>query len=147
MDIDRALTGFVRDRQIPIFGIAGAGGFEHALPGWRPRDLMPRCESVVIFGRPFVPDPPYVVDERHVAADAWWEANEAVYRQVAEWRGELVDLFDQHGLAAANVGGYGPTLEPTFSYRLAQHEAGIGVYGRFGVCLHPDFEIQVLHIN
>jgi epoxyqueuosine reductase QueG len=50
-----------------------------------------------------------------------------------------VSLFDQYGLAAANVGGYGPRLEATFSYRLAQYEAGIGVYGRFGVCLSPEF--------
>jgi ferredoxin len=139
MDIDGALTRLVQKRQIPIFGIANADGFEYALPGWRPKELMPRCKSVVLFGRPFEGYPPYIVNKRHIAADSWWEANEVVFREVSRWRGEIIDLFDEFGLATANFGGYGPTSEPTFSYRLAQHEAGIGVYGRFGVCLNPDF--------
>jgi epoxyqueuosine reductase QueG len=139
VDIERALTEFVEGRQIPIFGVASANGFEYALPGWKPRELMPRCNSVVVFGRPFAEHPPYVVNEKHIAADSWWEANELVSRQVALWRGEIVSLFDEFGLASANFGGYGLTSEPTFSYRLAQFEAGIGVYGRFGVCLNPDF--------
>ncbi len=139
MDIDSALARLVRKRQIPIFGIANADGFEYALPGWKPKELMPRCKSVIIFGRPFVEHTPYVVEEKHIANDSWWEANEAVFLEVARWRGEIINLFDEFGLATANFGGYGPTSEPTFSYRLAQYVAGIGVYGRFGVCLNPDF--------
>lgn len=137
--MDRVLAGFVRSRQIPIFGIARADAFEYALPGWHPRELMPRCKSVLVLGHPFVEHPLQVDEKTHVADDAWWEVNEAVARRVARWRGELVDLFDEFGLGSANFGGYGPTSEPTFSYRLAQFEAGVGVYGRFGVCLNPDF--------
>ncbi|NIS81254.1 MAG: hypothetical protein GTO14_13855 [Anaerolineales bacterium] len=137
--MENMLARFVQERQIPIFGVANADGFKHALPGWYPKELMPRCESVIIFGRPFAARYPYVVEEKHIANDAWWEVNEAVTLEVAKWRGELINLFDECGLATANFGGYGPTSEPTFSYRLAQYEAGIGVYGRFGVCLNPDF--------
>ena len=139
MDIDSALARFVQERQIPIFGIASADGFEYALPGQSPKELMPRCRSVVIFGRPFAEHHPYVVDKKHIANDSWWEVNETVFREVAKWRGEIINLFDEFGLATANFGGYGPTSEPTFSYRLAQYEAGICVFGRFGVCLNPDF--------
>ena len=128
MDIDSALARFVQERQIPIFGIASADGFEYALPGQSPKELMPRCRSVIC-----------VEPKKHIANDSWWEVNETVFREVAKWRGEIINLFDEFGLATANFGGYGPTSEPTFSYRLAQYEAGIGVYGRFGVCLNPDF--------
>jgi epoxyqueuosine reductase QueG len=139
VNIDDILASFVQERKIPIYGIANADGFEYALPGWKPKELMPRCRSVIIFGRPFVEHTPYVVEKKHIANDSWWEANEAVFREVAKWRGEIINLFDEFGLATANFGGYGPTSEPTFSFRLAQYEAAIGVYGRFGVCLNPDF--------
>lgn len=139
VDLDSVLEEFVQERGILIFGVASADGFEHALPGWHPKELMPRCKSVVIFGRPFVEYPLHVDEETHIADQSWWAANEPVHRGVAAWRGELVNLFDKFGLGAANFGGFWITSEPTFSYRLAQYEAGLGVFGRFGVCLNPDF--------
>ena len=139
VDMDSVLEQFVRERRIPIFGIASADGFEHALPGWHPQQLMPRCKSVVVFGRPFVQYPLHVDEETHIADQYWWTVNDSIYRGVKGWRGELINLFDKFGLGAANFGGFGDTTEPTFSYRLAQYEAGLGVFGRFGVCLNPDF--------
>jgi epoxyqueuosine reductase QueG len=139
VDVDRVWTAFVRQRQIPIFGVASADGFAQALPGWHPRQLMPRCQSVLVLGRPFVAHPLQVDEKTHLANSSWWEANEPVYRGVARWRSELIDLFDGFGLGAANFGGFRLTSEPTFSYRLAQYEAGLAVFGRFGVCLNPDF--------
>jgi hypothetical protein len=69
VDLNSTVQEYVHQRPIPIFGIARAGGFEHALPGWHPRQLMPRCNSVVVFGRPFVPHP-YQVDEKtHLGFD------------------------------------------------------------------------------
>jgi epoxyqueuosine reductase len=139
VDLDRALAAFVRQRQIPILGVAPAEGFERALPGWRPQQLMPRCRSVVVLGCPFVAHPLQVDKETHLANSSWWAANEPVYRGVARWRSELMELFDGFGLGGASFGGFWLTSEPTFSYRLAQYEAGVGVFGRFGVCLNPDF--------
>jgi epoxyqueuosine reductase QueG len=139
MDPDLVLAKFVKEKRIPIFGIANADGFEHAGAGWHPQELMPRCQSVLIFGHPFVGRPPQVGGKTHLAHDSWWKVNASVSRQVATWRGELINLFDEFGLGIANFGGYRLTAEPTFSFRLAQYEAGIGVYGRFGVCLRPDF--------
>jgi epoxyqueuosine reductase QueG len=139
VSIDSILSEFVEERQISIFGITSADGYEHALPGWSPKEMMPRCKSVIIFGRPFVGEQPYVVEEKHLVNESWWEANDVVSHEIAQWRGELINLLDEFGIGTANFGGYGTTTEPTFSYRLAQYEAGIGVYGRFGVCLNPDF--------
>ena len=139
MDVNSILEEFAEKRQIPIFGVASASGFEQALPGWHPKDLMPRCDSVLVFGRPFVAHSLTVDEATHIANEAWWTANEPVYREIAKWRGEIMNLLDAFGLGVANFGGFGVTAEPTFSYRLAQYEAGLGVYGRFGVCLHPEF--------
>lgn len=139
VDMDSILKEFVQERQIPIFGIASAGGFEHALPGWYPKQLMPRCKSVVVFRRPFLEYHLHVDKETYIADQFWWAANEPVYRGVAGWRGELVNLFDEFGLGVANFGGFWITSEPTFSYRLAQYKVGLGVFGRFGVCLNPNF--------
>jgi hypothetical protein len=37
MDMNSVLQEFVQERGIPIFGIASADGFEHALPGRHPK--------------------------------------------------------------------------------------------------------------
>jgi len=139
MDLGGDLEEFVEERRIPIFGIASAGHFERALPGWHPRDLMPRCKSLLVFGRPFAPHPLQVDERTHIANESWWHANKVPFRELAKWRGELIRLLDEYGLGAANFGGYVPTSEPTFSYRLAQVEAGVGVFGRSGFCLNPEF--------
>jgi len=100
---------------------------------------MPRCKSAVVFGRPFVEHPLSVDERTHIADQSWWDVNEPVYRAVWALRGELLTLSDEFGLGAANFGGFWVSAQPTFSYRLAQYEAGVGVFGRFGVCLNPDF--------
>jgi hypothetical protein len=52
IDLDGAIAEFVQSRTIPIFGIADARGFADALPGWHPKELMPKCESVIVFRKP-----------------------------------------------------------------------------------------------
>lgn len=116
MDIEGIPAEHVPERKIPIFGIASADGFDQAWPGRHPRELMPRCRSVVVFGRPFIRHPLLVDEESHIANESWWKVNDSVVRETAKWRGEIIDLFDACGLGTANFGGYGPTSEPTFSY-------------------------------
>jgi len=48
MDRHGAMAQFLQSRNIPIFGIANAGGFADALPGWHPKELMPKCESAIV---------------------------------------------------------------------------------------------------
>ena len=133
------LQAFIQEREIPIFGVASADGFEQALPGWHPKELMPRCKSVIVFGRPFVEAPWHVDEKTHVIDHDWYAANEPAFGALPEWRGGLVNLFDQYGVGVASFGGFWISSEPTMSYRLAQYEAGVGVFGRFGVCISPDF--------
>lgn len=54
VNINSILQEFVQENAIPIFGVASADGFKHTLPGWHSKQLMPKCNSVVVFGRPFV---------------------------------------------------------------------------------------------
>lgn len=139
MDMNNVIKEFVVKEKIPIFGIANADGFKHALPEWHPKKLMPRSRSVLIFGLPFVKYELSVNEKTYISNDSWWIANEPVYRSIAMWRGGFVNLLNDFGFSAANFGGFGLSSEPTFSYRLAQYEAGIGIYGRFGVCINPEY--------
>lgn len=139
MSLDDAMAEFVENRTIPIFGIANVQGFANALPGWHPKELMPKCDSVVVFGHPFFEHPLHIEERTYIANRSWWDANRIVYRQVAAWKMELFGLFDSFGLGVTGFGGFRLTTSPTFSYHLAQVEAGVGVYGRTGICINPDF--------
>ena len=82
VDMDGVLQEFVGETGSPIFGIASADGFEYALPGWHPKQLMPRCKSVVVFGRPFVEHPWNVDEKTHIIDQSWFAVNKPVYRTV-----------------------------------------------------------------
>ena len=137
-DLDDVLAEFIESRPIPIYGVADPQGFAHALPGWHPRELMSKCESVIVIGHPFFEYPLYIKDRTHIADDSWWDANRIVYNQVKSWRRELLTLLDELGWGVASFGTFRPVIRPTLSYRLAQVEAGVGVYGRSGFCINPD---------
>ncbi len=139
MDLDGTMAEFVQSRDIPIFGIANTQGFAHALPGWHPKELMPKCESVIVFGHPLFQHPLHMEERTYIANQSWWDAQRIVSRQIAAWKGELFGLFDGFGLGVASFGRFRLTTVPTFSYRLAQVEAGVGVYGRAGACVNPDY--------
>ncbi len=139
MDLDDAIADFVEERLIPIFGIADAGGFDSALPGWHPKELMPKCESVIVFGHPMFQHPLTMEKRTYIANRSWWLAQKIVDRQLAIWKGELFALLDKTGFGVASFGKFRLTISPTFSYRLAQVEAGVAVWGRAGICINPDY--------
>lgn len=139
MTVDRSLADFLTKQAIPIFAITSADDFEHALPGWQPKDLMPRARSMILFGLPFIEYPRSLNEKTHIADEGWWAENLPVFEQIAEWREGIISILDNYGFGAANFGGFWLTTEPTFSYRLAMQRAGIGVYGRFGVCINPEY--------
>ncbi len=139
MDMDGAVAEFVRSRKIPIFGVADAQGFAGALPGWHPKELMPKCESVIVLGHPLLQHLLHMEEGTYFANRSWWDAQRTVSGKIAIWKGELFGLLDSWGLGVASFGVFRRTTLPTFSYRLAQVEAGVGVYGRAGACIHPDY--------
>lgn len=139
MNVQNEIDQYIDKVNIPIFAITTAKDFEHALPGWQPMDLMPDAKSMLIFGRSFIEYPRSVDEKTHIADETWWTENIEVFNQIADWRGEIITILDNFGFGAANFGGFWLTTEPTFSYRLVMDRAGIGVYGRFGVCIHPEY--------
>ena len=139
MIVQSEINRYVNQAGIPIFAVTRADDFEHALPGWQPRDLMPRARSMIVFGRPFIEHPRSVDEKTHIADESWWVENVEVFEQIGEWRSTIVNILDNFGIGAANYGGFWLTTEPTFSYRLVMERAGIGVYGRFGVCIYPEY--------
>lgn len=139
MEFQAALRNLIDQERVPLFGVANTNGFQHAQSELHPRQLVPRSKSVLVFGVPFV-GPKLMVDERtNLSNDSYWTANEPIQNKIFQLRAQIVNLLDSYGYAACNFGGFGPIFEPTFSYRLAQYEAGIGVYGRFGVCINRHF--------
>jgi epoxyqueuosine reductase QueG len=139
MDLNGAVAEFVQRRRIPIFGIANTQGFADALPGWHPKELMPKCESVIVLGHPLFQHPLHMEERTYIVNRSWYDVQRLVSRQIATWKGELFGLLDGCGLGVASFGVFRPATSPTFSYRLAQVEAGVGVYGRAGACIHPDY--------
>ena len=139
MELAAALQSLIAEQGLPLYGVADTDGFAHAQPDWHPRRLLPRARRALVFGLPFV-GPRLTVDEKTgLSNDDYWQANAPVLARVAHLRCLLLNLLDSFGYAALNIGGFNAGFQPTFSYRLAQHEAGVGVYGRFGVCLNPTF--------
>ena len=139
MNVQTEVSQYVDKANIPIFAITNADDFEHALPDWQPKDLMPGGKSMIIFGLPFIEHPRSVDEKTHIADESWWIENVDVFEQIANWRADLLNILDNFGFGAANYGGFWLTTEPTFSYRLVIARAGLGVYGRFGICIHPEY--------
>jgi epoxyqueuosine reductase QueG len=139
MNIQDEVERFVAEANIPIYAVTGIEDFEHALPGWQPKDLMPGVRSMILFGRPFIEYPRSVNEKTHIADERWWTENSQIFDQIADWRGGIITILDNFGFGAANYGGFWLTTEPTLSYRLAMNRAGLGVFGRFGVCIHPEY--------
>jgi NAD-dependent dihydropyrimidine dehydrogenase PreA subunit len=137
MNVENYLTEYITDQKVPIFAFTGTDDFEQALPGYQPRELMPLARSLLIFGAPFIEHPRTVDEKTHLTNESWWLENLPVFDQISRWRGEIVNILDNFGYGVANFGGFWLTTEPTFSYRLAMARAGLGVYGRFGICIHP----------
>ena len=92
MDLDGAWAEFVEARDIPIFGVASAQGFADALPGWHPKELMPKCESVIVLGHPLLQHPLHVEERTYIANRSWWDAQRTVSGQIAVWKSDLFGL-------------------------------------------------------
>jgi ferredoxin len=128
-------------------------GFEHAPGGRHPLDLMPDCRSVVAFvvPRSEIPDSFYVGLRRSspYPPDYWTWSLPTENNEI--WLGHrLAFLFTAYVILKAasylSEKGY-RTVEqcdkqrpeqPMLPEKLCAYEAGLGVYGRSGLILHPE---------
>jgi epoxyqueuosine reductase QueG len=128
-------------------------GFEYAPEGRHPLELMPDCKSVVAFVVPCanIPDSFFVGIRRSVpqAPDYW---TQALHTEDNEFYlgHRLAFLFTAYVIlkAASYLSEWGfRTVEqcdkqrpgqPMLPEKLCAYEAGLGVYGRSGLILHPE---------
>lgn len=117
-------------------------GFEQALPGKHPLDLWPSCGSVVVFAVARSPE----ANNTYAGPYAPWQGNRASGPVPQHIQSEeqamvrLAGLFSAfvrlEGIAFLQTNGHGVSfLQP--QHKLSAFEAGIGVYGRSGLIIHP----------
>ena len=126
-------------------------GFEHSIPERHPLAIFPKCRSVVVF---IVPKPAWVNN----TSLGVYTKNEnpplphsvpgvlrlvdSTHHQIASLRDYIFDrvwyggayFINRHGYHVAD--SYNRELRP--QEKLCAYEAGLGVYGRSGMILHPE---------
>ncbi len=116
-------------------------GFEKATPGCRPSDVLESCNSVVVFGI-YVGLDYYrsielgkkIVGENRVTY---------IFRDWLQYK--VADLIRDKGYHAAIPSGYSDRekMISRMSIKLAAYEAGLGVYGRSGIIITPEYGPRV----
>ena len=149
-------------KQVLVWGLRQAGaydarvadprqGFEHALPGRHPLELWPACRSVIVYGvamstramhtyvGPLSPsDDPDTMRFAHSERFGLVRLGYLFLSGIAMWGGALLE---QHGYCmSATFSGAPGMLRPRnpVQCKLCAYEAGLGVYGRSGLILHPE---------
>ncbi|MFQ5711040.1 MAG: hypothetical protein ACE5GD_04575 [Candidatus Geothermarchaeales archaeon] len=114
-------------------------GFEKAIRGCHPRDILRDCKSVIAF---------YC----HIGMYYYhYLLYEGLTRRIGyihrDWAGyKLVEFLRRRGYQATYPEGYIDEKRriPIFSYKLAAYEAGLGVYGRSSIIVTPELGTKVL---
>ena len=142
-DLKHTLVNLLMEAGAYQVGVADPRvGFEHALEGCHPLELWDQCESIVVFAVARSPK----ANNTYAGPYAPWKGPRALGPLPKNIQSDdyatrrLVHLFIApiwlSGAAFLQENGY------RFSFRqprlkLAAFEAGIGVYGRSGVLIHP----------
>ena len=120
-------------------------GFQHALPGKHPLEVWPECRSVVVFAVACSPQ----TNNTYLGPYAPWEGNRRVGPVPEDMRSDdhamdrLIRIFfasmTLKGMEFLHTNGCNvfPCPQIKLQLKLSAYEAGIGVYGRSGVILHP----------
>ncbi|MCP4542845.1 MAG: epoxyqueuosine reductase [Chloroflexi bacterium] len=118
-------------------------GFEHALEGRHPLDVWEMCKSVIVFA---IARPPQN-NNTYIGVYAPWSEKQRYLGPVPQDLQSIdyamqrlsrlfVSSVTLEGVDLLQTDGYN-TLWNTPQAKLAAFEAGIGVYGRSGLIIHP----------
>jgi len=130
-----------------------AGGFEHSTPARHPLALMPQCRSVIVFAVPRPPEVHFwnIASRRSIPKEPgrleatlppnvdaeFYYAYPVVFLLLNHVSIYAMSLLMSGGYQAFDGQTNGAWLTQQVHAKLCAHEAGLGVYGRSGLILHP----------
>lgn len=140
-DLKDDLEQLVKDLGAYTMQVAASKGFESAIPGCRPRDILKDCNSVVAFGV-------YVGLDyyRSIQLENKRIGESRVMHIFRDWMEyKIFEFLRERGYHASVPTGLfdRKRLIHRFSFKLAAYEAGLGVYGRCGIIITPEYGPRV----
>jgi len=133
---------FLRDRGAFKARVANSSkGFEKAIKGCHPLDVMKDGNSVIVFAIYMGLD--YY---RSVKIEGKMMGDERIGHIYRDWLAyELVEFLRARGFNAIAPSGFFDRDRKIarLSFKLAAHEAGIGVYGKSGIIITPEYGPRV----
>jgi len=141
-DLRKRLERLVKDYGAYDMRVADASkGFENAMPGCRPKVVMENCNSVVVFAI-YVGGHYYhtLKIENKIAGD---DRIMHIFRDWVQYK--AADYLQERGYCAVVPTGFFNREKwiPRFSSKLAAYEAGLGIYGRCGIIITPEYGPRV----
>jgi ferredoxin len=143
-DLKSELTGALGQAGAWQVGFADPGhGFGHVLPEYHPLEVWPDCRSIVVFAVPSSPE----MNDTYVGPLAPWKDRELPFPVPGCVLSDEYALCRLSRLVCSYVKlvcielleyrGHRTSLR-RIQYKPAAFEAGLGVYGRSGIVIHPE---------
>jgi epoxyqueuosine reductase QueG len=143
-DLRRELTDTMKQAGAWDVGFARPGtGFDHVLPGYHPSKVWPDCRTVIVFAVPMSPE----MNDTYLGPYAPWEGRNLPFPVPGNILSEEYALCRMVRLTCNYVRMLCMTVleskgfHSTFSriqFKPAAYEAGLGIYGRSGIIIHPE---------
>jgi len=141
-DLKSEIVKFLKDRGAFKVKVANTlVGFEKAIRGCHPLDLMKNSVSVIVFAVYVGPD--YY---RTVKIEGKTVGDDRIGHIFRDWLAyELVQFLRAEGFSALfPTGDFDKERKiARMSFKLAAHEAGVGVYGKCGLIITPEYGPRV----
>jgi len=116
-------------------------GFDNAIDGCHPRDVMKNCNSVIVFGICVGSDYYRSIKIRNEIT-----ANHRIMHVFRDWlQYRVSDYLEEKGYKTMIPLGFydRESMTASLSYKLAAYEAGVGVYGKCGIIITPEYGPRV----
>jgi epoxyqueuosine reductase QueG len=141
-DLKSEVVKFLKERGAFKVGVASAEvGFERAVGGCRPLDVMKDGKSIIVFAIYVGPD--YY---RTVKIEGKTMGDDRIGYIFRDWLAyELIEFLKAKGFCAVfPTGDFDKTRKiARLSFKLAAHESGIGVYRKCGLIVTPEYGPRV----
>ena len=136
-NLKNELDRFVRSFGAYKMRVAEVGSsFENAIEGCHPRDIMTNCNSVIVFGI-------YVGKDYYRSIKIGNKTKDyRILHLFRDWLQYYVaEFLREKGYNTTVPKGFfnQETLMTRLSYKLAAYEAGLGVYGKCGIIITPEY--------